>query len=209
MYFLSLSRQIRHGSVHELWITLNAYKSIKIFFAYDRAGQTLSNKLVNNCSRTLQKKLQLVPGSVLYRVKTLSPCILRFTLTGHCISHKTTKQQDIIHVFLNLGSLILNFKYSSLFIQLRLENWLVYLRVYNQIKIFASNITFLCDRQTTIYYFHELLFYYTSTECLKDNADKSMTFKATKLLRSIRHDVLRSFWEVTKIVKKIIWEFEW
>ena len=36
MYFLGLSRQIRHGSVHELWITLNAMKSTNFFFAYDK-----------------------------------------------------------------------------------------------------------------------------------------------------------------------------
>ena len=41
--------------LNNLLITLNAWKSINFFLAYDRASQTLSNKLVNKCFWTLNK----------------------------------------------------------------------------------------------------------------------------------------------------------
>ena len=41
--------------MNNLLITLNAWKSINFFVACDRAGQTLSNKLVNKCFWTLKK----------------------------------------------------------------------------------------------------------------------------------------------------------
>ena len=41
--------------LNNLLITLNAWKSINFFVACDRAGQTLSNKLVNKCFWTLKK----------------------------------------------------------------------------------------------------------------------------------------------------------
>ena len=89
--------------LNNLFITLNAWKSINFFVAYDRAGRTLSNKLVNKCFWTLKKNYSLYRDPL--NLLVFNSCVQNLKI--HCVQIWPPREKVFLRVLVRFLRLCL------------------------------------------------------------------------------------------------------